>query len=106
MTQISEVAIRIFELADSLGVKGIRNIWQHQIDKKWRVGVNGHREEVDVPASKDFMGAKIPPFSIAIWYNGWLAGLLTPPRFDGVMVAGEAANEDTFIEAINKRLKE
>ena len=46
---------------------------------------------------------KLQTYTVAVWYQGWLAGLFTP--FGGVFAAGEGANEDTFLAAIDTALR-
>ena len=64
---------------------------------RWIVVCNGTTEKVDV-APEGTMGAEVPPLNIAVFYNGWWAGLLNPAG--GWIAAGEAANEGSFIEAM------
>ena len=67
--------------------------WESQIDERWHVSINGHRE-----AMRDSLGGDVPPFSAAIQFNGWPAGIINP--YGGVIAAGELANEDTLIDAL------
>lgn len=54
----------------------------------WRITVNGTRETVD----------HAPPFHLVVLWNGWPAGIVGPG--EGIIAAGELANEDTLIEAL------
>jgi hypothetical protein len=45
--------------------------------------------------------SELEPGLFAVWYNGWLAGILDPFGH-GVMAAGAGANEDTLIAALEK----
>lgn len=68
--------------------------WKRVIDDRWTVWVNAHGD----PQKTD-TGATVPPYHIYVEYNGFPAGMLTPMG-DGAICAGEAANEDAFIEAM------
>ena len=98
--------IRIAELASALGVRQIKNTpgcWEHQIDETWRVAVNPHREQQEIPARDGHMGASIPHAHAAVWYYGWLAGLLSPAG--GPIAAGDGANEETLIAALEAAIR-
>lgn len=102
---ITELAYKLALLAQALGVPPLNQLpgpWRYRIDAQWEVAVNGWQETVNVPMTDDCMGAELPPFHMAVWYNGFLAGLMTP--FQGVIAAGEGANEDTLIAAIDAAL--
>lgn len=66
----------------------------------WRVVINGTEADHEVALSDECMGATVPPVHMAVFWNGWLAGILNPAG--GVLAAGEAANEDTFIAAMKE----
>lgn len=88
----------VAEIAERLGVSGIDQmpgLWQHKIDDRWTVKVNGHGHEI----------GSVPPYHMLVEFNGWTAGLVHPLR-GGIIGAGALANEDTFIEALQKRLRE
>lgn len=94
------IPVKIAELSRALGMETISNLttaWEHQVDEKWKVAVNGQKETVTVDK------LKIPPFHFAVWYNGWPAGLMSP--FDGTFAAGSEANEDTFIAALDAAIE-
>lgn len=64
----------------------------------WQVCMNGTPETIRVDPP-DSMGCdEVPPVHAAIFFNGWLAGVLSP--FGGWIAAGEAANEATFTAAM------
>lgn len=93
--QLCEAMVKISELASALGVVNIKALpgcWQHKVDDQWEFAVNGHSEPVD------YEGTPILPYSAFVKFNGWPAGVVTP--FGGEFVAGEAANEDTFLAAL------
>jgi hypothetical protein len=86
----------ILELADVLGVKHIYKLpglWCVDVDEHWTIRMNGHREEV----------GGVPAHTAALEYNGWPAGMSQPSG--GIIAAGELANENSFIEAINRRVE-
>jgi hypothetical protein len=94
----------IIEMCDRLGVQGIGSFpgcWEYEIDKHWWVAVNGHTEPVKALSPTDVKydrpGTDVPPFTAYVEFNGWPAGLIDPTG--GVLAAGAAANEATFIEA-------
>jgi len=94
--QVKEAFVRIAELAGALGVENIGTLpacWEHQVDKRWWIAVNAHKEEI-----KDSHGATVPSFCAVIEYNGWPAGIIGPG--EGIIAAGSMANEDTFIAAL------
>jgi len=95
---VSEAFAAIAELALSLGASRICDLpgcWEHQIDAQWWVSVNGHRDPC-----RDSRGHDVPGFTAFLEYAGWPAGLIDPRG--GVIAAGGAANEGTFIEAVRK----
>ena len=93
---ITEVFVEIAALAERIGVAPINALlgcWEHQVDPHWWIAVNGHAEPVQCS-----MGTKVPSFSAYVQFNGWPAGIINP--FGGTLVAADAANEDTFIAAL------
>jgi hypothetical protein len=50
------------------------------------------------------MAVPVERFEVAFWFNGWLAGALSP--FGGTLAAGQAANIDTLAEALRLAIKE
>ncbi len=93
---ITEAFAEIVALAEHLGIKPLNTFpacWEHQIDERWWMAVNGHREAI--PCS---MGPEVPPFTAYVQFNGWPAGQINPRG--GWIAAGEAANEGAFIDAL------
>jgi hypothetical protein len=98
---VSEAFIAIMQLAEALGVRDINKLdgcWERDLDGAWFFAVNGHQHEI--ACSK---GAAVPPFHVYLEFNGWPAGIFSPRG--GVIAAGEAANEGTFIEAVNAAIQ-
>ena len=72
--------------------------WEFQIDEDWKIAINGHKE----PTPCSMSDVPLMPFHCYIEYNGWPAGVINP--VGGIIAAGSDANENTFIEAIEKRI--
>jgi hypothetical protein len=72
-------------------------VWRRTIGESWRIVFNGTPE-----AKKPEDAPELPPFGIYVEYNGWPAGILHPSG--GIIAAGEGANENTFIAAIEADL--
>lgn len=78
-----------------LGASDLRNrpgLYVFDVDDHWRVELNAHPEEIE----------GVPGFHARVNFCDWPAGVLSP--IGGVIAAGAAANEDTFIEALQERL--
>lgn len=58
---------------------------------------NGHREPKE-GGPADGMRGPVPPFTLAIWRNGWLLGHVDPGG--GGLVGGDANTEGEIIEAL------
>lgn len=95
----------IADLALALKVSKLNELgaaWVCPIDQSWTIGLNGtkQRHRVDIEGG---MGADLEPFHIAVFYNGWLAGILT--AHGGMLCAGTWGNEDNLIEALAERIE-
>ncbi len=94
--QICEAFHLIGKLGSALGVKSIKDFtgcWEHDIDEHWHIALNGHQETV-----KSSSGVEVAPFNCWVEWNGWPAGYLDPRG--GIIAAGEAANEESFCDAL------
>lgn len=94
--ELSEAFMELVKLTRVLGVKNIKELpgcWEHQIDVQWWVAVNGHDA-----ATKCSKGVEIGAYQAYVEFNGWPAGSFSP--LGGVIAAGGAANEKTFIAAV------
>jgi hypothetical protein len=104
--QLSQVFCLAVDLGLLLGVKNLKDWpepWICKIDDHWTLAINGSDEEKDVDLGQDSMGiTKLKTFQMAIWFNGWLAGILNP--VGGIICAGEAGNEDNLIRALEERI--
>jgi len=69
------------------------NCWERQIDDNWFIAFNGHKENKLTSTKVEVLG-----FTCYVEFNGFPAGIIDPSG--GIIAAGEIANEDTFIEAI------
>lgn len=72
-------------------------VYRRKIGDLWSIIFNGTAE-----TRKPEGGPELPPFSVYVEFNGWPAGIIDPAG--GILAASEAANEDTFIAAIEAEL--
>jgi len=96
-----EMFAKVCDLATALGVSQINKLpgaWVQTIDEHWIVALNGHNEDLEVTPAGTMGVSELPFGHMAVWFNGWLAGLFTING--GEFAAGSAANEDTFIAAL------
>lgn len=94
---VSVAYMAAVDLALSLGHQQIANLpgaWEHRVDEHWTVAINGKEEPVEVEPD-GCMRVKLEPYHLAVWWRGWLAGLLTPCF--GVLLG---ADEDSLIAAL------
>lgn len=97
-----EAFTKIAELCHALGAGPMNKhagCWECQVDKRWKIAVNGHPE----PKVSSLSEVPIEPFHAYAEFNGWPAGILNP--YGGTIAAGECANEDTFIAALEAAIK-
>ena len=106
--KMSIAFMKVVELAAVLEVRDISKMitpWVHYVDDHWTIAVNGketsqsvffknNARHMDVP--------ELPPYNIAVWWHGWLAGLIDSGG--GIIAYGEEANEDTFIQALDNAI--
>mgnify|MGYP001566582209 CR=1 FL=1 len=98
---VAEAFLLIADLAlllDAGPLNKLSGCWEVVLDTQWRIAVNGHQEE------KESSLGKVAPFHCAVEYNGFPAGMFHP--YDGIIAGGSQANEDTFIEALKKKIAE
>lgn len=98
---ISEAFDKVTQLAIALGVSNLKDVWIHKIDERWTIALNGGDEATEVDPGLS-MKATVDPINVAVWFNGWLCASLSP--FEGIFFSGSAANEDTFIAALDVAL--
>lgn len=93
---LSVAFCEIVEWSQALGAERINQLagcWEGAVDEQWWIAINGHNEDTECSR-----GAKVPPFSAYVEFNRWPAGFLNP--YSGTLAAGELANEDTLIAAL------
>lgn len=101
MPQVCEAFAALMEYVVSLGVRpppDDEECLERQVDKRWHVAMNRRNR-----TAKNLDGLEVPPFTCAVKYNGWPAGLFGPAG--GIIAAGECANEATFISALRSATK-
>lgn len=103
--RVAESFAKTCQLGMALGITNIKTLpgcWTHQVDERWWIALNGHDKDT-LAASPDGMstgvGFKVPPYSCYIEFNGWAWGIIGPDG--GECMFGGAANENTFIEALD-----
>lgn len=87
-------------LAYTLGARDIGKrpgCWEHQVSAGWWVAINGSGD-----TRKDSEGRDVPPFSVAAYWYGWPAGIVTPTS--GIIAAGSEASEDSLIAALREAI--
>lgn len=97
MREEKHLAEFLLEYAISEGATKLHllpGLWESKIDDHWTIKCNGHKETME----------GVPPFCWYIEYNGWPAGIIKL-RGEGVIAAGEGANEKTLIAAIEAKMK-
>lgn len=89
--------------AESVGVSKINELpgaWVAFVDDNWTIAMNGHRESVAVEPEGCMAVDDLPPFTLAAWWNGWLAGMIDPAG--GIIAAHpEGANEERLLAALD-----
>lgn len=93
---ICEAFARLMQLGIAAGVAPLNKhagCWEYRIDDKWEIAVNGHKE-----AKRCSHGVDVEPYHCYVQYNGWPAGIFNPRG--GTIAAGECANENAFIAAM------
>ena len=97
MSNNERLILSIFaEMSDYAIERGFKAPCFIEVDRQWCFAVTGKEKCHFGP--KDGMNIDLPPFSWAVWFNGWLAGVGNP--FEGEIAACDAANELTFSQAI------
>jgi len=96
---VSLAFVQVAKLCEALGVEAINRLpgcWEHQVDDNWFIAANGHREP-----TKCTKGITVQPFHCYVEWNGFPAGEFHPIE-GGFIAMGQLANEDTFIEALQR----
>lgn len=108
--EISIAFTRIAELAllsrHGESIRSCSGAWTYRFTDangyEWAIAVNGHKEAVASPLSEGKPDTMVAPLNALVYFNGWPFGILDP--FGGAMGAGEAANEDTLIAALESEI--
>jgi len=101
---LSVVFMKIVELHEALQLPAINRMpgGFHVYEfGPWQVAVNANPHEAII-AVKQWGPCTIPSMNAAIFFNGWLAGIITP--FGGTLAAGSEANEDKLIAALEEQI--
>lgn len=99
--RFAEAMVAVGDYAHTLGmipVNQVEECWEQQVDENWWIAVNGHKEVVECSR-----GIRVQPFTCYVEFNGWPAGIIH--AYGGVLAAGDAANEDTFVAALREKTK-
>lgn len=97
------LAIHRQDNAPSLNI--LPGLWKRVVDEHWTFWVNGHREARAIEDSLlGSQGARVNPYDCWVEFNGWPAGSFSLPTGEGVIAAGQAANYETFCEALRRVL--
>ena len=100
---VCTVVDMICRLHQALGMQPVKGqVWIHKLNKNWTIAINGKSHAVEIEPEK-CMKAELRPIDFAVWWNGWLAGLFNP--HGGIFAAGSGANEDAFIEVVEKAIE-
>jgi len=99
--EMSEIFSKTCDLAIAHGHKSLNKLpgcLEMAIDECWWFALNAHIETVETTE-----GTRVPEFTIYFKFNGWPAGLIG--MREGCLAAGEAANEDTLIAALDSAIQ-
>lgn len=99
---ITEAMMAVADYAQSMDmvpVNKVEGCWENQVNEQWWIAVNGHQENKLCSKNID-----VPPFTCYVEFNGWPAGYINP--YGGVLAAGTAANEETFVAALKAQTRE
>jgi hypothetical protein len=91
----------IAQLAIKLGAAPMSKhsgCWRHAVDEHWTIVLNGHEHD------QKHEGVTVPPFHCYVEFNGFPAGLFHPVA-GGLIAAGSAVNETTFLAALRAALE-
>jgi hypothetical protein len=100
-TGISEAFVAMAELMQARGHAPVKGKVVTETVGPWAVVLNGTDAPIHAEPEGSMGCPDVAPVHAAIFYNGWLAGVLSPAG--GWIAAGEGANESTFIEDMKAR---
>ena len=79
--------------------KPVKGFHLFAVDDHWQLAVNGTEEAVSA-APPGSMAVDVPSYQFAVWYNGWLAGIVVPFYGCREFAAGTDATPEAFIAAL------
>jgi hypothetical protein len=95
---MQEQGWKVHEAPDKILVKKFCDYRGGTVTAAWEVIINGNAEARTVKGIQ-WGELELPPFTAAVFWNGWLAGLIDP--YNGVIAANaNGANEDALIKSI------
>lgn len=103
--RVSVAFDKLAQLAIKLGAHPLTkhpNGWAHKIDEHWFVHIAGSKDVKSAGGQNTAPPVNVPAYHAYVEFNGWPAGFINP--YGGVIAAGAAANEDSFIAAIDAAL--
>lgn len=103
---MSEAFMKTIEVLEKEGHNSLTElpdkIWIKKLDDNWTFAIHANKDEKREIEPEGCMKCDAKAGELIVWWNGWIAGILTP--FNGVLAAGELANENTFIEALDRAI--
>jgi hypothetical protein len=99
---MSEVGWRVHEAPGKMLYKKVPD--HRGGGNSWELVINGNAEPRKanraIPRAEQWGELELPAFTAAVFWNGWLAGLINP--YGGCLAAGSGANEDALIASIRR----
>lgn len=97
---LSEAMLCAAEFAyEKLGRKSITTapeaVFVDDVNEHWKVAINGSKTNKRV-GPEGCMATSLAPYQMAVWWHGWLAGLLSPAGGE-IAAHPDGANEDRLI---------
>lgn len=95
----------VIELHHTLRFPSLKDMggsWVYDLPGGWQLAMNGTNAELELKPN-DSMGCRVPPFSCAFFFNGWLAGIVDPGG--GSIAAGRLANETSLLKAFDEAIQ-
>ena len=102
MPDNNELFEAVYQLAQAHNISNLSAQsapWVQVINGAWTIAVNGLSVSVDVQPTPSHMKITLRPYMIAVWCNGWLAGMFNP-SVGGEFAAGDSASPKAFMAAI------
>jgi hypothetical protein len=96
LPNLMEALIAYGKAHDAVPLNKFPRCWEAQIDEHWWIAANAHRYAIECSH-----GPIVEPFHFYIEFNGFPAGVIDASG-RGLFAEGEAANLQTFAEALQK----